>query len=96
MPEFIGGDEARMKFLQEHILLPVSSTSEGQLSSCICFVVDTDGNITNICICKRIYSDGFSVLEKSLMKTIAEMPKWKPGEHQGRKVAVKVKLPIVF
>jgi len=95
MPVFIGGDEARLKFLVDNTYFPsYEETEEIQYSIYTCFIIDTCGYATNICIYRPKYSDHFTEQEKNLMKIIGKMPKWEPGEQNGVKVPVRLNMPV--
>ena len=56
------------------------------------FIVDENGNIVNPQVIKGF---GYGCDEEAL-RVVANMPKWIPGEQNGKKVKVKIKLPIMF
>ena len=92
MPEFPGGHDAFIKFMQRNINSP-ADLEEGQKMMVMArFVVDTEGNIVNIDISQRGRRD----LDAEVLRVIKKMPKWKPGIQNGRKVAVYFNLPVTF
>jgi TonB family protein len=93
MPEFKGGTEALMKYLGSNINYPEEAKKnniEGKVF--VSFVIDKKGNITNVEPIKM----GNGLLEKEALRVIKTMPKWKPGEKDGKKVSVKYTIPINF
>jgi protein TonB len=97
MPEFNGGDEAKIKFLSDNIKYPTLESNELFKSSVyLTFIIDTSGNVTNICVLRRQFSNGYSKIEKEAMRVLTIMPKWTPGVHNGKKVMVRLNIPIKF
>ena len=93
MPEFPGGQKALYKYLSENIRYPVvarENSIEGTVY--IGFVVDTDGQLSNITV-KRGVAGGCT--EESV-RVISSMPKWIPGKHKGELVRVNFTMPIKF
>lgn len=56
------------------------------------FVIDKNGEIGEIEVLRKV---GFGCDEEAV-RVIKQMPKWKPGEQNKRKVNVRMMLPIVF
>ena len=57
------------------------------------FIVDTTGNVLDKCIQDKRES-AYTLLDKEGIKLLNEMPKWKPGMQNGKKVAVRFYIPI--
>ena len=92
-PEFAGGMNALLKFLQKNLHYPnpaVNAHVTGKVY--MQFVVGQDGNISKVDILKGI---GFGCDEEA-ERVVKLMPKWSPGRQSGRAVAVKFTLPISF
>ena len=92
MPEYNGGLEALSKFLHDNISFSGFEDEYMTQSYYITFIVDTSGSVTNICAYRRTYS----MSEFAIMKVVATMPKWIPGEQNGVRVPVRYNLPIKF
>jgi periplasmic protein TonB len=93
MPEFPGGDEARMKYLQENIKYPKEAREKGiQGTVYVSFVVEADGSITEVKILRGI---GGGCNEESV-RVIENMPNWIPGKQRGEAVRVQFNMPIPF
>ncbi|MCP9768573.1 hypothetical protein EGI22_11665 [Lacihabitans sp. LS3-19] len=93
--EFFGGQTAFMAYLAKNLRYP-KEQEEWQGSIYITFIVDTLGNIRNECIFKRYFKGEISPIEKVALNLIKEMPKWTPAEKDGKKVYMRVTLPIKF
>lgn len=92
MPEFPGGKEALIRFLQKNLQQP-NDFEEGEKVTVIAsFVVDKDGSITGI----NITQHGRKDLDNEVVRVIKKMPHWKPGNQNGRSVAVYYKVPVTF
>ena len=94
MPEFPGGASALMDFISQNIIHP-NANLEGngtQGRAIVGFVVDKDGSILNPKIIRSV--DPY--LDREALRVVNLMPKWKPGIHKGKRVAVRYKIPIKF
>lgn len=93
MPEFYGGDEARLNYLATNMHYPAEARENGiQGTVYITFVIETDGSITNIRLLNWI---GGGLAEEAL-RVVKEMPKWKPAVQRGKAVRVQFNMPIKF
>lgn len=94
MPEFPGGQQALIQYLQKEIKYPVVSQGEmgPQGRVIIQFVVDKEGNVVNPKVVRSVAPH----LDKEALRIIHQMPKWKPGELNGTKVAVYYTVPVAF
>ncbi|MDR2816838.1 MAG: M56 family metallopeptidase, partial [Proteiniphilum sp.] len=93
LPEFPGGTEAMMRYLVDNIRYPVEAQKKGIQGRVICsFVIMKDGNINDINVVRGVDS----LLDAEAVRVIRTMPKWKPGEQQGKIVNVKYTIPLVF
>jgi protein TonB len=91
MPEFPGGSDSLMIFLRKNIVYPTIAKENGVSGKTIVFfVIDIDGSVTQ----QKIIRSVDSTLDIEVIRFISSMPKWIPGEHNGKKVKVKMSLPI--
>lgn len=93
--EFPGGESALLKYLFKNLQFP-KGQEEYQGSIYATFIVDTLGNTRNECIYKPYFKGEISPLEKLTLNIIKEMPSWKPAEKDGKKVSMRIYLPIKF
>jgi TonB family protein len=94
-PEFPGGTEALMKFIQANIKYPEMEKElglEGKVY--VGFVVMKTGEITNIKIMRGI-KDAPN-FDKEAIRIVKLMPLWIPGMNNGQKVNVRTIVPIRF
>jgi protein TonB len=92
-PEFPGGLEAMMKFLQKNMKYPAQARrmgTEGKVF--VGFVVNADGRITDVSLVKGISME----LDKEASRVVQSMPPWKPGKQNGRAVRARFVLPVNF
>jgi protein TonB len=92
-PMFPGGDEARMKFLRDNIKYPQMARESGiQGTVFVTFVVEPNGNITNIQILRGIGGG----CDEEALRVVRQMPRWQPGKQRGKAVRVQFNMPIRF
>jgi len=92
-PEYIGGDEARIKYLQKTIHYPEKAKENNMQGTIyITFVVEKDGSISNIKVLRGVCES----LDAEAVRVVRGMPNWKPGEHQGKPARVQYNMPIKF
>lgn len=92
-PQFPGGHDARLKFLEENIHYPDEArNSLVQGTVYISFVVEKDGSITDIRVLRGIGAG----CDEEAVRVIKLMPRWKPGKQRGKPVRVHFNLPIKF
>jgi protein TonB len=93
MPEFPGGEQALMSFLQRKTVYPDRERDlEIEGKAYVKFVVNEDGTISNVSVAKT-ESSGFG---KEAVRVVGLMPKFKPGTQQGKAVRVQYVLPFHF
>ena len=93
MPQYPGGMQAMLSFLQENITYP-KDAQEKKISGrvIVTFVVEKDGSISNVETVKSV----FPSLDEEAVRIVKAMPNWKPGKQNGKVVRVKYTLPISF
>jgi len=93
MPDFPGGDEARLTYLRDNIKYP-QIARESNISGTVhvTFVVEKDGRVTDIRILRGIGGG----CDEEAMRVIKAMPRWKPGKQRGKPVRVQFNMPIKF
>jgi protein TonB len=90
---FPGGDEARMKFLQDNIKYPQMAKESGiQGTVYLKFVVEKDGRISNVQVLRGIGGG----CDDEAVRVLKAMPRWKPAKQRGRPVRVWFNMPIKF
>ena len=94
-PSFPGGASNWKMFLMKHLDASVplkKKAPEGTYPTVIQFVVDKEGNITNI---KPLTKHGYG-MEEEAIRVIKAGPKWVPAFQNGKKVNAYRNQPITF
>ena len=92
-PEYPGGDEARIKFLQENIVYPrIAGEMNMEGRVVISFVVEKDGSLTNFKVLRSVHPR----LDEMALRVAKLMPNWKPGKQRGVAVRTQYSMPITF
>ena len=93
MPEFPGGVDAMMEYLQKELRYPESAKEKGiQGRVTVQFIIDKEGNVTNSKVTRSVDKD----MDTEAIRLVKAMPKWQPGMQKGKAVAVKYTVPVVF
>lgn len=93
MPDFPGGTEALLKFIQSNLRYPQIAADNGITGRVyLSFVVNTDGSIVDIQVMRGISRE----CDAEAVRVIKSMPKWIPGRQNGTAVRVKYTVPIVY
>jgi len=93
LPEYPGGDEARIKHLINNLEYPKYAREvglEGRVE--IGFIVEKDGSMSNFTAIKSVHP----ILDEESLRVIKLMPKWIPGKKDGKTVRVQWQIPITF
>jgi protein TonB len=92
---FPGGDGKWRQYLERNCNGQVATDEgapEGTYSVVVQFVVDKEGNISDV---KALTSHGYG-MEAEAIRTIKKGPKWSPAVQNGRQVKAYRKQPITF
>ena len=93
MPEFPGGAEKMLEFIQDNIKYPEAARESGtQGRVFVEFVIETDGSISNANVIRGIGNG----CDEEAVRLIQSMPKWKPGKQRGEAVRCSYMVPVVF
>jgi len=93
-PEFLGGEEARIRFLSNNLKYPVSARENGIEGIVLLeFEIEIDGTVTNPIIkCDIGYGTGNAVL-----MLVKMMPTWIPAKGiNGEPVKTVFTMPVTF
>jgi TonB family protein len=92
-PQYPGGDQAQLKFLNENIKYPQAARDIGiQGKVFVTFVVETDGTISDVRVLRGIGGG----CDEEAIRVVKTMPKWIPGRQRGIPVKVQFNLPVKF
>ena len=93
MPEYPGGPNEMMRYIQENIKYPQSAKDnkiEGRVF--VTFVVEKDGSISNAAVMRGIDKE----CDAEALRVVSSMPKWNPGQHKGEVVRTQFTIPIYY
>ena len=93
MPQFPGGTDALVTFLQNNIVYPPEAEEKGiEGKVVVSFIIEPDGSINTI----NVVTPVDQLLDTEAVRVILSMPKWIPGKQNGVAVRVKYTVPITF
>ncbi len=93
MPQFPGGEEARLRYLSENLQYPLMAREAGiEGAVYVSFVVEKDGQITNIKLLRGIGGG----CDEEAIRVVSSMPRWIPGKQRNVPVRVQFNMPIRF
>jgi protein TonB len=93
MPEFPGGKDALLAFLQKNIKYPVKALEEEIDGKVIVnIIINIDGTISNAKVTKAIGGG----CDEEALRVINNMPNWIPGKQGGELVPVYFDVPVTF
>jgi protein TonB len=92
-PTYPGGAQALYSWIADHMHYPVIAMENGIAGRVVCqFIVGSDGTIRDV---KVVHSlDPYC--DKEALRVISIMPKWIPGKQNGKAVAVRYSIPVIF
>lgn len=103
MPEYPEGVEKLVKYIRTSTdnywkkrypkgkpVYPCEQGISGRII--VSFVINENGQVTDPEVLRRVDKD----LDKEAIRIIKSMPRWIPGEHKGKKVKVRLTLPVMF
>ena len=93
MPEFPGGLDAMYDYIRKNLSYPKLAIETGVSGKVIVsFVIMPDGSVQMSNLERGI---GFGCDDEA-MRVISQMPNWNPAQQNGRKVPIRMFLPVVF
>ena len=92
-PSFPGGENELLKYLAKNIKYPeIAREANIQGLVVLSFVIGKDGSISDVAVLKELGGG----CTKEAVRVVGSMPKWSPGESNGRNVKVRFTLPVRF
>lgn len=93
VPEYPGGQDAMMRFLEDSLQYPDAAFDGGYEGKVIVsFVVDKEGNVTDV----RLLKDIGGGCGAEAMRIVKAMPRWQSGLVDDVPVWVRYSLPLTF
>jgi TonB family protein len=92
-PTFPGGERAMYDFVNENLKYPdVCQQIGAQGTAYVQFVVDKTGKIRDVVVKNKVHS----LLVAEATRVVNSMSAWMPAEKQGKKINVRLTLPVQF
>lgn len=92
-PEFPGGNKKLIRFLNRNLNYPNTARQQGvQGKVFVSFVVETDGDLSNLKVIRGIGSG----CDEEALRVVSKSAPWKPGMLDGKTVRSTYVLPIIF
>ena len=93
MPEFPGGVEGLMRYLQQNVQYPPSAVQNNvQGRVVVQFIIDETGQVGDVKVVRSVSED----VDAEAVRVIKSLPKFEPGRQGGEPVSVWYTLPIAF
>ena len=93
MPSFPGGLEELYKWIDNNVQYPAVARENGIEGRVILkFIVEKDGSLSDSTVIHSVHP----MVDREALRLVGQMPKWKPGKHDGSTVRFKYHLPIKF
>jgi len=92
-PEYPGGAEALFNYIITNLKYPeAAKTNKVQGKVVVSFNIMNDGAVSDVKVLQGIGSG----CDEEAIRVVSKMPKWKPGEKDGKIVNVHMVLPLQF
>lgn len=93
LPKYPGGEMAMFGFLTKNVKYPEAAVKDSiQGRVVVKFTVQADGAVKDANVVKSVCP----ALDEEAVRVVMLMPRWIPGEKDGKKVACSFSLPISF
>lgn len=93
LPEYVGGENAKNKFIQKNLKYPKSAINQISNGKVIAeVIIEKDGSLSNIRIIRKLNP----TFDEEVERVISIMPKWKPAYNENKPVRARVLIPVVF
>ena len=95
IPSFPGGQEAAIRWIDDHVNYPAEAHGKGPEGMVIVYlVVESDGSIQDVTVERSLAPN----LDAEAIRLVKSMPKWTPGKVNGEPVRMYYNafLPVVF
>jgi len=92
-PEYPGGEDAIMQYINDNIEYPVLATEEGVEGTVyVSFLIRKNGKVDKVRVIKGIGGG----CDEQAVRVVKGMPNWSPGYDKGVLVKVEYHLPVIF
>lgn len=92
-PYFPGGVPALMNYLSKNIVYPAQAVNEKIEGRVLLqFVVTKKGRIKDV----KVLQSPHPLLDAEAVRVVEDMPRWVPGEVNGKPANIRMNLPVTF
>ncbi len=91
-PEFPGGSEAWMNFLNRFLTVPEELEYGVRKTVIVRFLVSEDGSITQF----TVLQSGGKAFDNEVIRVLKKMPKWRPAVRDGKNISVTFNQTVTF
>jgi protein TonB len=91
-PQFPGGVQAWLQFLNKYLRVPDDLQAGEKKTVLIRFEVSVDGSVTGF----QVIQSGGKYYDEEVIRVLRKMPKWKPALQSSQPVAVAFTQPVTF
>lgn len=92
-PEFPGGPKALMQYIHAHLKWPKkASLIQKKIRVIIGCTIDEKGRVKNVKVMRGFAPE----YDKEAIRVIKKLPKWKPGQMNGKIIKTKYVIVVVF
>ena len=97
-PKFPGGKEAQNEWILKNLKYPKESKNLKQFTVAMNCYVEVDGSLTDVRVASRgLHDDGIDpAFGKEAIRVIESMPRWIPGQINGKNVRMQTKIFVTF
>ena len=93
MPEFPGGVEGLMRYLQQNVQYPPTAVqNDVQGRVIVQFIIDETGQVGDVKVVRSVSEE----VDAEAVRVVKSLPKFEPGRQGGEPVSVWYTLPIAF
>jgi len=93
MPKFPGGENALGKYISSSVIYPEKAIEQNiQGKVFVSFIITKNGDVANATTARTVHP----LLDEEALRVINSLPRWSPGEQEGKPVNVSYTLPINF
>lgn len=91
LPRFPGGDERMADFITTYLAIPyVDLRNDSAVIVYVDFMVERSGYLADV----KIKYPGIRALDKEVVRLFSTMPRWNPGQLNGKPVDLRMTLPL--
>lgn len=93
LPEYIGGEAARIQFLNDNIIYPKKARRNNIMGVVyLSFNLSKEGEVEEVEILRGVHP----VLDAEAIRVVKKIPNWKPCKIDGENVRIQFNMPIKF